>query len=87
MKRSDGSGTLLIERTVLQQRYERLSQAMPGTVADLLALKQQIPDGLTNTNRISDEVAAATEPLLGIENLVIARLDAVSFAIDAIRGE
>lgn len=83
--------SLLIERTVLQQLYERLSQTMPGTLEELLALKQQILDGLeeyygaiTNANRIGDEVANAAEPLLGIDNLyhaVMTRLDAVSFAI------
>lgn len=83
--------SLLIERTVLQQLYERLSQAMPATLEELLTLKQQILDGLeeyygaiTNSNRIGDEVANAAEPLLGIENLyhaVMTRLDAVSFAI------
>jgi hypothetical protein len=83
--------SLLIERTVLQQLYDRLSRAMPGTIEDLLALKQQILDGLeeyygaiTNANRIGDEVANAAEPLLGIDNLyhaVMTRLDAVSFAI------
>lgn len=83
--------SLLIERTVLQQLYERLSQTMPGTVEELLTLKQQILDGLeeyygaiTNANRIGDEVANAAEPLLGIDNLyhaVMTRLDAVSFAI------
>lgn len=83
--------SLLIERTVLQQLYERLSQTMPSTLEELLTLKQQILDGLeeyygaiTNSNRIGDEVANAAEPLLGIENLyhaVMTRLDAVSFAI------
>ena len=60
--------SLLIERTVLQQLYERLSQAMPATVEELLTLKQQILDGLeeyygaiTNANRIGDEVANAAE--------------------------
>ena len=83
--------SLLIERTVLQQLYERLSQTMPQSIEELLKLKQQILDGLeeyygaiTNANRIGDEVATAAEPLLGIENLyqaVMTRLDAVSFAI------
>lgn len=83
--------SLLIERTVLQQLYERLSRAMPQSVEELLVLKQQILDGLeeyygaiTDVNRISDEVATAAEPLLGIENLyqaLMTRLDAVSFAI------
>jgi hypothetical protein len=83
--------SLLIERTVLQQLYERLSQTMPRSIEELLKLKQQILDGLeeyygaiTNANRIGDEVATAAEPLLGIENLyqaVMTRLDAVSFAI------
>ena len=83
--------SLLIEHTVLQQLYDRLSQAMPATVEELLTLKQQILDGLeeyygaiTNANRIGDEVANAAEPLLGIDNLyhaVMTRLDAVSFAI------
>ena len=83
--------SLLIERTVLQQLYERLSQTMPATVEELLTLKQQILDGLeeyygaiTNANRIGDEVANAAEPLLGIDNLyhaVMTCLDAVSFAI------
>jgi hypothetical protein len=83
--------SLLIERTVLQQLYEQLSQTMPATVEELLTLKQQILDGLeeyygaiTNANRIGDEVANAAEPLLGIDNLyhaVMTRLDAVSFAI------
>jgi hypothetical protein len=83
--------SLLIERTVLQQLYERLSQTMPVTVEELLTLKQEILDGLeeyygaiTNSNRIGDEVANAAEPLLGIDNLyhaVMTRLDAVSFAI------
>jgi hypothetical protein len=83
--------SLLIERTVLQQLYERLSQTMPRSIEELLKLKQQILDGLeeyygaiTNANRIGDEVATAAEPLLGIENLyqaVMIRLDAVSFAI------
>lgn len=83
--------SLLIERTVLQQLYEQLSQTMPVTVEELLTLKQQILDGLeeyygaiTNANRIGDEVANAAEPLLGIDNLyhaVMTRLDAVSFAI------
>jgi hypothetical protein len=83
--------SLLIERTVLQRLYERLSRTMPATVEELLTLKQQILDGLeeyygaiTNANRIGDEVANAAEPLLGIDNLyhaVMTRLDAVSFAI------
>jgi hypothetical protein len=83
--------SLLIERTVLQELYERLSQTMPRSIEELLKLKQQILDGLeeyygaiTNANRIGDEVANAAEPLLGIENLyqaVMTRLDAVSFAI------
>ncbi|MEX0828433.1 MAG: hypothetical protein WD005_05715 [Haliea sp.] len=83
--------SLLIERTVLETLYGRLSKTMPKTVEDLLTLKQQILDGLeeyygaiTKPNRIGDEVAAAAEPLLGIDNLyhaVMTRLDAVSFAI------
>lgn len=83
--------SLLIERTVLQQLYEQLSQSMPRSVEELLTLKQKILDGLeeyygaiTDANRIGDEVTAAAEPLLGIENLyqaVMTRLDAVSFEI------
>lgn len=83
--------SLLIERTVLQQLYQQLSQSMPRSVEELLTLKQNILDGLeeyygaiTDANRIGDEVTAAAEPLLGIENLyqaVMTRLDAVSFEI------
>ena len=38
--------SLLIERTVLQQLYEQLSQSMPRSVEELLTLKQKILDGL-----------------------------------------
>jgi hypothetical protein len=82
---------LLLERTVLQQLYERLSRQVPRTVDDLLALKQEVLDGLeeyygalTTATRFSDAVTTDGERLFGIADLydaVMDRLDAISFAI------
>lgn len=82
---------LLIERTALQQLYERLSHNKPKKVEDLLSLKQEVFDELeeyygaiTTATRFSDAITADGERLLGITVLyeaVIDRLDAVSFEI------
>ena len=82
---------LLLERSVLQALYERLSRHMPHSVDQLLTLKQKVLDSLEEyygaimtATRFSDAVTAAGERLLGIADLydaVMVRLDAVSFAI------
>jgi hypothetical protein len=82
---------LLLERTVLQTLYGRLSRRMPRSVEELLTLKQDVIDGLeeyygaiTTATRFSDAVTADGERLLGVADLydaVMNRLDAVSFAI------
>jgi len=82
---------LLIERTVLTHLYGQLSRRMPGSVDELLALKQEVLDALeeyygtiTKANRLSDAVTVAGERLLGLGDFyeaVMARLDTVSFAI------
>jgi hypothetical protein len=82
---------LLIERAVLAHLYQRLSHRMPGSVEELLTLKQEVLDGLeeyygaiTSATRFSDEVTADGERLLGLGDLydaVMDRLDTVSFAI------
>jgi hypothetical protein len=82
---------LLIERAVLAHLYQRLSRRMPGSVEELLALKQEVLDALeeyygaiTNATRFSDAVTADGERLLGLGDLYDAvreRLDTVSFAI------
>lgn len=82
---------LLIERTVLTHLYGHLSQRMPGSVDELLALKQEVLDALeeyygtiTKATRLSDAVTADGERLLGLGDLYDAvkdRLDTVSFAI------
>jgi len=82
---------LLLERSVLQSLYERLSHRMPLSMEELLALKQEVLDGLeeyygaiTTATRFSDEVTADGERLLGLGDLyyaVMDRLEAVSFAI------
>lgn len=82
---------LLLERTVLQQLYERLSREVPRSVDALLALKQEVLDGLeeyygalTSATRFSDAVTNDGEHLLGIAGLydaVMDRLDTISFAI------
>jgi hypothetical protein len=82
---------LILERTVLQQLYERLSRQMPNSVDALIALKQDVLDGLeeyygalTSATRFSDAVTADGERLLGIADLydaVMDRLDTISFAI------
>jgi hypothetical protein len=82
---------LLLERTVLQQLYERLSRQVPRSVDALIALKQEVLDGLeeyygalTSATRFSDAVTADGERLFGIADLydaVMDRLDTISFAI------
>jgi hypothetical protein len=82
---------LLLERTVLQQLYERLSRQVPRSVDALIALKQDVLDGLeeyygalTSATRFSDAVTADGERLFGIADLydaVMDRLDTISFAI------
>lgn len=82
---------LLIERAVLLQLYERLSQRTPASIDALLALKQEVTDGLEEyygatmaATRFGDEVAADGERLLGIVDLYDAlmdRLEMVSFAL------
>jgi hypothetical protein len=82
---------LILERTVLQQLYERVSRQMPNSVDALIALKQDVLDGLeeyygalTSATRFSDAVTADGERLLGIADLydaVMDRLDTISFAI------
>jgi hypothetical protein len=83
--------TLLLEHTVLQQLYERLSRRRPQSVNELLALKQEVFDALeeyygaiTTATRFSEAVTADGERLLGIANLydaVMDRLESVSFEI------
>lgn len=82
---------LLVERTVLQRLYERLSRQVPRSVDELLALKQEVLDdleeyygALTTATRFSDAVTADGERLFGIADLydaVMDRLDTISFAI------
>jgi hypothetical protein len=82
---------LLLERTILQHLYERLSSGMPRSVEDLLALKRDMLDALeeyygaiTTATRFSDAITVDGEHLLGIVDLydaVMNRLDAVSFEI------
>jgi len=82
---------LLIERAVLAHLYQRLSHRMPGSVEELLTLKQEVLDALeeyygaiTSATRFSDAVTADGERLLGLGDLydaVMDRLDTVSFAI------
>ena len=82
---------LLLEHAVLQHLYDRLSRHMPRSVEELLALKQEVIDGLeeyygaiTTATRFSDAVTADGERLLGVGDIydaVMERLEAVSFAI------
>jgi hypothetical protein len=82
---------LLIEHSTLQQIYQRLSGRGPGSVEELLALKQQVLDALeeyygaiTTATRFSEAVTAEGERLFGIVDLyeaLTSRLDAVSFEI------
>jgi hypothetical protein len=82
---------LLLEHAVLQHLYDRLSRHMPKSVEELIALKQDVIDGLeeyygaiTNATRFSDAVTADGETLLGIGDIydaVMERLESVSFAI------
>jgi hypothetical protein len=82
---------LLLEHAVLQPLYDRLSRHMPKSVEELIALKQEVIDGLeeyygaiTSATRFSDAVTADGERLLGVEDIydaVVERLEAVSFAI------
>jgi len=82
---------LLIERAVLLQLYERLSQSTPASIEGLLQLKQQVTDGLEEyygatlaVTRFGDAVAENGERLLGIVELYDAlmdRLETVSFAL------
>jgi len=82
---------LLIERAVLVHLYQHLSRSMPGSVDELLALKQEVLDALeeyygtiTKATRFSDAVTIEGERLFGLGDLyegVIDRLDTVSFAI------
>lgn len=82
---------LLLEHAVLQHLYDRLSRHMPKSVEELIALKQEVIDGLeeyygaiTNATRFSDAVTADGERLLGVGDIydaVMERMDAVSFTI------
>ena len=82
---------LLIERAVLLQLYERLSQRTPASIEALLELKQQICNGLEEyygatmaATRFGDQVAEEGERLFGIIDLYDAlmdRLETVSFAL------
>ena len=82
---------LLLEHAVLQHLYDRLSRHMPKSVEELIALKQEVIDGLeeyygaiTNATRFSDAVTADGETLLGVGDIydaVMERMEAVSFAI------
>jgi len=82
---------LLLEHAVLQHLYDRLSRHVPQSVEELIALKQEVIDGLeeyygaiTNATRFSDTVTVDGERLLGVEGIydaVMERLEAVSFTI------
>jgi hypothetical protein len=82
---------LLLEHTVLERLYERLSSSMPRSINELLVLKQQLLDALeeyygaiTKATRMSEAVTSDGERLLGIADLYNAmtdRLEAVSFEI------
>lgn len=67
---------LLIERAVLAHLYQRLARRMPGSVEELLALKQKVLDALkeyygaiTKATRFSDAVTTDGERLLGLGHL------------------
>lgn len=82
---------LCVERAVLQGLYDRLTHAGPHSIDDLLALKQDVMDGLEEyygttlaSTRFNDVVAEVGEELLGIVDLfdaVTDRLDMVSFTL------
>jgi hypothetical protein len=82
---------LCIERAVLQGLYDRLTHAGPRSIDDLLALKQEVMDGLEEyygttlaSTRFNDVVAEQGEDVLGIVDLfdaVTDRLDMVSFTL------
>ena len=82
---------LLIERAVLLQLYERLSQRTLASIEALLELKQQIKNGLEEyygatiaATRFGDQVDEEGERLFGIIDLYDAlmdRLKTVSFAL------
>ena len=82
---------LCIERAVLQSLYDRLAHAGPHSIDDLVALKQDVMNGLEEyygatlaSTRFNDVVAEAGEKVLGIVDLfdaVTDRLDMVSFTL------
>ncbi len=82
---------LCIERAVLQSLYDRLAHAGPHSIDDLVALKQDVMNGLEEyygvtlaSTRFNDVVAEAGEDVLGIVDLfdaVTDRLEMVSFTL------
>jgi hypothetical protein len=82
---------LCIERAVLQGLYDRITYTAPHSIDDLIALKQDVMNGLEEyygttlaRTRFSDVVAADGEAMLGIIDLfdaVTDRLDMVSFTL------
>lgn len=81
----------MLERAILQQLYEQLSQRTSRSVNQLLMLKQNMLDALEEyygaimtATRFSDAVTVDGERLLGIVDLydaVMSRLETVSFEI------
>ncbi len=82
---------LCIERAVLQSLYDRITHTAPHSINDLLALKQDVMNGLEEyygttlaSTRFNDVVAEDGEEMLGIVDLfdaVTDRLDMVSFSL------
>jgi hypothetical protein len=82
---------LCVERGVLQSLYDRLAHAGPHSIDALVALKQDVVNGLEEyygatlaSTRFNDLVAKAGEEVLGIVDLfdaVTDRLDMVSFTL------
>jgi len=82
---------LLVERGVLKLFSQRLSADIPGSVSRLLALKQDVLDGLeeyrgalATSNRFNREATAYGKEVLGLDDLYQAlsdKLDGVTFEI------
>lgn len=82
---------LVLKHAVLQYLYDRLTKNVPTSVEELIALKEEVSDGLleysgviTNATRVTDAITADGEVLLGLGDMyeaVMNRLGAVNFTI------